>query len=94
MSIRFAQHEVQTTSENKIALNCFDSKRILLNDNFATLPCKYYLTPEDAFMNQILLEDEWEGSGDIIPQSSGSVLPDVDIMPEDNFLVPDQGYRQ
>ena len=44
-------------------------------------------------MNQILLEVEWEGSGDIISQSSDNVLPAVDIMPEENFLVPDQGYR-
>ena len=45
-------------------------------------------------MNQILLEDEWEGSGDIISQSSDNVLPDLDIMPEDNFVVAEQGCRQ
>ena len=45
-------------------------------------------------MNQILSEDEWERSGDTFLQSSDNILPDVDIMPEDNFVVRDQGYRQ
>ena len=27
-------------------------------------------------------------------QSSDNILPEVDIIPEDNFVVHDQGYRQ
>ena len=72
----------------------FDSKLYFLNDNNDTLPFKHYLTLEDAFMNQILLEDEWEGSGDTFSQSSDNTLPDVDTISEDNFVVPDQGYKQ
>ena len=34
------------------------------------------------------------GAGTFCRQSSDNILPDVDIMPEDNFLVLDQGYRQ
>ena len=90
MSIRSAQHEIRTIGVIKIALDCFDSKRFLFNGNIATVPFKPYLTLEDVFVNQIFLEDELERRS----QSSNKFLPDVDIIREVIFVVPDQGYRQ
>ena len=88
------KQEKQTFFVKQIALNCFDSKRFLLTEHFVTLHFKHYLTFEATFINQILLEDEWERSGVIILQNSDHILPDVDLMPEEFFVIPDQGYRQ
>lgn len=47
-SIRSVKHNVFTISTDKVALNPFDDKRYILEDNINTLPWGHYSIPPNA----------------------------------------------
>ena len=66
---------------NKLALTALDTKRFLLGDLFTCLPFGHFLTREDEFNNQILLDD-WDGSlKNNLCSSSNSIFDNFNTQP-------------
>ena len=95
-SIRSKKHELQTVNINKLALTALDTKRFLLGDLVTCLPFGHFLTREDEFNNQILLDD-WEGSLENNPCSSSNTIFDNFItqpFQKEIKLMTRTGHRQ
>ena len=69
-----------TVKQNKLTLSSFDSKRFLLFDGMSTVPFGHKAAEENAFPEDIYMDNEWANSYNETDNSS----PD--------FQLPDWGF--
>lgn len=65
-NVRFQSrnHQLETVSSNKICLNSFDDKRVILTDKIHSLPFGHFSIRDQMFFSEIVQEDNWGDSED------------------------------